>query len=95
MKRIRFRYNKYRPDVLYILVILGVGLGLLAFFGFLKITGIDKGPEYGPVYFRQHPMHAVYLIFALIPIFMLVPTWFRYLNDQVPLINLNLLFPPV
>lgn len=75
MKRIKFRYNKYRPGVLYILVILGVGLGLMAFLGFLNISGIDKGPEYGPVYFRQHPMHAVYLIFVLIPVFMLVPTW--------------------
>lgn len=34
MKRIKFRYNKYRPGVLYILVILGVGLGLLAFLVF-------------------------------------------------------------
>ena len=75
MKRIKFRHNKYSPGVLYILVIFGVAAGLLAFFGFLTISGIDKGPEYGPIYFREHPIHAVYLIFALIPIFMLFPTW--------------------
>lgn len=75
MKKIKFRHNKYSPGVLYILVIFGVATGLLAFFGFLTISGIDKGPEYGPIYFREHPIHAVYLIFALIPIFMLFPTW--------------------
>ena len=75
MKRIKFRHNKYSPGVLYILVIFGVAAGLLVFFGFLTISGIDKGPEYGPIYFREYPIHAVYLIFALIPIFMLFPTW--------------------
>lgn len=75
MKRIKFRHNKYSPGVLYILVIFGVAAGLLAFFGFLTISGIDKGPEYGPIYFREHPIYAVHLIFALIPIFMLFPTW--------------------
>ncbi len=28
-----------------------------------------------PQYFKDHPKHAVYLIFGLIPISMLVPTW--------------------
>ena len=44
MKRIKFRHNKYSPGVLYILVIFGVAAGLLVFFGFLTISGIDKGP---------------------------------------------------
>ena len=75
MRRITFQYNKYSPGVLYIMVFFGVTLGLLTFYAFLVFSGIEKGPEYGPVYFREHPMHAVYLIFGLIPIAMSLPAW--------------------
>lgn len=75
IKSIKFRYNKYPPGVLYIMVIFGVALGFLIYYAILMLSGITKGPEYGPVYFRQHSNHAVYLIFGLIPIAMLLPVW--------------------
>ena len=75
MRRIRFRYNKYSPGVLYIMVVLGVTLGLLILYEFIIFSGIAEGPEQGPAYFREHPKHAVVLIFALIPVAMLLPVW--------------------
>lgn len=75
MRRVRFKHNKYSPGVLYILVILGVTLGLLAWSGFIMLSGLEEGPEYAPAYFRDHPTHAVCLIFALLPVFMLFPVW--------------------
>lgn len=75
MRTVEFRHNKYSPGVLYVMVILGVILGLMAFYGFLVVSGIEKGPEDGSIYFREHPRQAVYLIFALIPVVMLLPTW--------------------
>ena len=75
MRRITFQCNKYSPGVLYIMVLFGVSLGLLTFYAFLVFSGIEKGPEDGPIYFREHPMHAVYLIFGLIPIAMSLPAW--------------------
>ena len=75
MRRITFQCNKYSPGVLYIMVLFGVIVGLLTFYAFLVFSGIEKGPEDGPVYFREHPMHAVYLIFGLISIAMSLPAW--------------------
>ena len=75
MRRITFQCNKYSPGVLYIMVLFGVIVGLLTFYAFLVFSGIEKGPEDGPVYFREHPMHAVYVIFGLIPIAMSLPAW--------------------
>lgn len=75
MKSIKFRYNKYSPGVLYMMLVFGVVLGLLFFYAFLVLSGIEKGPEDGPAYFREHPRHAVYLIFGLIPIAMALPAW--------------------
>ena len=75
MRRITFQCNKYSPGVLYIMVLFGVTLGLLTFYAFLVFSGIEQGPEDGPIYFREHPMHAVYLIFGLIPIAMSLPAW--------------------
>ena len=75
MRRIRFRYNKYSPGVFYIMVVLGVTLGLLILYEFIIFSGIAEGPEQGPAYFREHPKHAVVLIFALIPVAMLLPVW--------------------
>ena len=74
MRRITFQCNKYSPGVLYIMVLFGVIVGLLTFYAFLVFSGIEKGPEDGPVYFREHPMHAVYVIFGLIPITMSLPS---------------------
>ena len=54
MRRIRFRYNKYSPGVLYIMVVLGVTLGLLILYEFIIFSGIAEGPEQGPAYFREH-----------------------------------------
>ena len=44
MRRIRFRYNKYSPGVFYIMVVLGVTLGLLILYEFI-ISVINKGHE--------------------------------------------------
>ena len=59
----------------YIMVVLGVTLGLLILYEFIIFSGIAEGPEQGPAYFREHPKHAVVLIFALIPVAMLLPVW--------------------
>ena len=75
MRKTEFRCNKYSPGVLYIMLVFGVVLGLLFFYAFLVLSGIEKGPEDGPTYFREHPRHAVYLIFGLIPIAMALPAW--------------------
>lgn len=75
MRKIEFRHNKYSPSVLYVMVILGVILRLMAFYSFLVVSGIEKGPEDDPIYFREYSRQAVYLIFALIPVAMLLPTW--------------------
>lgn len=75
IKSIKFRYNKYKLGLLYILVIVFVGLGLLAYYTLLEFSGILKGPEFAPPYFREHSDHAIYLIFGLIPISMLLPAW--------------------
>ena len=42
MKSIKFRYNKYSPGVLYIMLVFGVVLGLLFFYAFLVLSGIEK-----------------------------------------------------
>lgn len=73
MRTISFRYNKYSPRVLYIMVIFAVSLGFLVYYAFLMYSGIGRGPEFAPSYFRENPRHAVYLIFGLIPIALLVP----------------------
>lgn len=75
MKSIRFRYNKYPPSVLYIMVIFAVALGFLVYYVILVFLGIDKGPEYVPAYFSKHTNHAIYMIFGLIPICMMLPAW--------------------
>lgn len=75
MSAIKFYYNKYPPAILYIMVIFGVALGFLVYGAVLSFSGIAKGPEYAPAYFKTHPDHAVYLIFGLIPVVMLIPVW--------------------
>lgn len=75
IKNVRFRYNKYTPGILYIMLIVGVSLGFLSYYLILKASGIWDGPETEPAYFSEHPNHAVYLIFGLIPIVMLLPAW--------------------
>lgn len=75
MRKTEFRCNKYSPGVLYMMVIVGVATGLLLFYGFLVVSGINKGPYDGPIYFQEHPRHAIYLIFSLIPIAMGLPAW--------------------
>ncbi len=75
MQRIKFRCNKYSPAVLYIMVICGVALGFGIYAEILISSGIAKGPEYAPLYFREHTDHAVYLMLALLPVVMLIPAW--------------------
>lgn len=75
MRKTEFRCNKYSPGVLYMMVIVGVATGLLLFYGFLVVSGINKGPYDGPIYFQDNPRHAIYLIFSLIPIAMGLPAW--------------------
>ena len=74
-KRIIFKYNKYSPWLLYVMLIVGVTLGLLAYYLFLVVSGINQGPYGGPEYFRNHTNHALLVIFGLIPVAMLVPTF--------------------
>lgn len=74
MRKIKFRYNKYPPGVLYIMLISGVALGFLFYYVFLVFSGISEGP-YSSGYFGEHPDQAVYLIFGLIPIAMSLPAW--------------------
>ncbi|MDO5089824.1 MAG: hypothetical protein Q4D53_08555 [Leptotrichiaceae bacterium] len=76
MVEIKFRHNKYSEFMLYFMVISSVVTGLFIYAAIINYSGIAKGPEYAPVYFRKHKEHAVYLIFGLIPICMLVPAWF-------------------
>lgn len=73
MRKINFRYNKNSPTLLYIMVIIGIVIGILLCYEFLIYLGFASTNE--PQYFKDHPKHAVYLIFGLIPISMLVPTW--------------------
>ena len=72
MRKINFRYNKNSPTLLYIMVIIGIVIGILLCYEFLIYLGFASTNE--PQYFKDHPKHAVYLIFGLIPISMLVPT---------------------
>lgn len=74
-KRIKFKYNKYSPWLLYVMLIAAVTLGLLAYYLFLIVSGINQGPYGGPEYFRNHTNLALLLIFGLIPVAMLVPTF--------------------
>ncbi len=75
MESIKFRCNKYTPVVLYMLLIFGVAFGFSVYYGILLFSGIAKGPEYAPAYFREHSDHAIWLIFGLIPVAMLLPAW--------------------
>ena len=75
MNIIKFRYNKYPPTILYIMVIFGIAFGFLLYYLILIFSGITKGPKYAPTYFREHTKHAIYLIFGLIPIVMFLPSW--------------------
>lgn len=75
MCTIQFRCNKYPLAVLYILMICGIVLSLCVYAGILTLSGIAKGPEYAPAYFREHSDHAIWLIFGLIPVAMLLPAW--------------------
>ena len=74
-KRIKFKYNKYSPWLLYVMLIVGVTLGLLVYYLFLVVSGINQGPYGGPEYFRNHTNLAILVIFGLIPVAMLVPTF--------------------
>ena len=73
MRKINFRYNKNTPISLYIMISLGIAIGFFLYYEFLMFLGIASPNE--PQYFKDHPKHAVYLIFGLIPISMLVPFW--------------------
>lgn len=73
MRKINFRYNKNTPIMLYIMLIIGIAVGFFLYYEFLIYSGIASTNELQ--YFKEHPKHAVYLIFGLIPISMLVPFW--------------------
>jgi hypothetical protein len=76
MKKINFRYNKNTPIRLYIMISLGIAIGFFLYYEFLMFLGIASANE--PQYFKDNPRHAIYLIFGLIPIAMLVPTWITF-----------------
>lgn len=73
MRKINFKYNKNTPIMLYIMLIIGIAVGFFLYYEFLIYSGIASINELQ--YFKEHPNHAIYLIFGLIPISMLVPTW--------------------
>lgn len=75
MKNIKFCYNKYSPSVLYVMVLFGVAIGFLLYDAVLLFSGVLREPEFVPAYFKEHPDHAVYLIFGLLSIAMFLPTW--------------------
>lgn len=75
MSEIKFRYNKHSEFMLYFMIISSVIFGLFLYILVIYYLGIINGPQYAPVYFRNHPQHALYIIFWLIPIFMLLPVW--------------------
>ena len=76
MRKINFRYNKNTPIRLYIMISLGIAIGFFLYYEFLMFLGIASANE--PQYFKDNPRHAIYLIFGLIPIAMLVPTWIAF-----------------
>ena len=76
MRKINFRYNKNTPIRLYIMISLGIAIGFFLYYEFLMFLGIASANE--PQYFKDNPRHAIYLIFGLIPIAMLVPTWITF-----------------
>ncbi|WP_029950452.1 hypothetical protein [Parvimonas micra] len=76
MIKINFRYNKNTPIMLYIMLIIGIAVGFFLYYEFLMFLGIASANE--PQYFKDNPRHAIYLIFGLIPIAMLVPTWIAF-----------------
>lgn len=76
MRKINFRYNKNTPIRLYIMISLGISIGFFLYYEFLMFLGIASANE--PQYFKDNPRHAIYLIFGLIPIAMLVPTWIAF-----------------
>lgn len=75
MSEIKFRYNKHSEFMLYFMIISSVIFGLFLYILVIYYLGIINGPQYAPVYFRNHPQQALYIIFGLIPIFMLLPVW--------------------
>ena len=76
MRKINFRYNKNTPIMLYIMLIIGIAVGFFLYYEFLIYSGIASTNELQ--YFKDNPRHAIYLIFGLIPIAMLVPTWIAF-----------------
>ena len=57
MRKINFRYNKNTPTLLYIMVIIGIVIGIFLYYEFLIYSGIASANE--PQYFKDHPTHAV------------------------------------
>ncbi len=75
MGKVIFRYNKRSETSLYFMVILSVVIGFSIYGAIIYYSGIGKGPEYAPAYFRAHKDHAVYFIFGLIPLCLMIPAW--------------------
>ncbi len=75
IKNIRFRYNKHSLGMLYMMVIFGVAIGFLIYYAILMVSGIAVEPEHTSTYFIEHPEHAIYLIFGLFPVAILLPAW--------------------
>lgn len=75
MSEIKFRYNKHSEFMLYFMIISSIIFGLFLYILVIYYLGIINGPQYAPVYFRNHPQQALYIIFGLIHIFMLLPVW--------------------
>ena len=73
MRKINFRYNKNTPISLYIMISLGIAIGFFLYYEFLMFLGIASANE--PQYFKDNPIHAIYLIFVLIQDTMFLSTW--------------------
>ncbi len=78
MNVVNFRYNKYSESTLYIMILLNILIGLLIYAAIMYYSGIARGPEYAPEYFRTHTEHAVYFMFGLLPVFTLIPMWMGF-----------------
>lgn len=92
MYTIKFRYNKYSQNILYIMIIFGIAIGLLIHWIILDFLGINSQNGQIIQYFQKNSKIAIYMIFGLIPICMLVPVFIAFklwgLKDEVASIEL-------
>src|SRR3712207_4565272 len=75
MNTIYFRYNKYSPNVLYFLLVIGISAGLTLDTWLLNIF-LGEGPV--TPFLQKYSQIVVLFIFVSIPVSMLLPAFFAY-----------------